>query len=88
MVARSRCHQLLGRHRKAMQDVESALSLDPLYYEVNESIKTPARFYVFGGFCLFVFLLLGGVFLGGGGACFLLWVFFCICFVIKVNEIK
>lgn len=33
LVARSRCHQLLGRHRKAMQDVESALSLDPLYYE-------------------------------------------------------
>ncbi|XP_061171291.1 outer dynein arm-docking complex subunit 4-like [Saccostrea echinata] len=33
LVARSRCHQLLGRHRKAMQDVESALNLDPLFYE-------------------------------------------------------
>ncbi|KAK3106467.1 hypothetical protein FSP39_020556 [Pinctada imbricata] len=33
LVARSRCFQLLGKQRKAMQDVDSALNLDPLFYE-------------------------------------------------------
>ena len=35
LVARSRCYQLLGKPRKAMQDVESALNIDPLFYEVG-----------------------------------------------------
>ncbi|XP_060070135.1 outer dynein arm-docking complex subunit 4-like [Ylistrum balloti] len=33
LVARSRCNQLLGRSRKAMLDVDSALALDPLCHE-------------------------------------------------------
>lgn len=32
-VARSRCNQLLGRNRKAMLDVDSALALDPVCHE-------------------------------------------------------
>ncbi|VDI18654.1 Hypothetical predicted protein [Mytilus galloprovincialis] len=33
LVAKSRCHQLMGKRKKAMQDVETALSLGPLFHE-------------------------------------------------------
>ena len=37
LVARSRCHQLMDKRKKAMTDVESALGIGPLFHEVRHT---------------------------------------------------